>query len=94
MITVRDQPDDLLTVLGAGANDYMAKPVDFSLLKVRLTIAEQWARNREQQKQTEQALREREETLQDLRRQLNEKGPLRVLSRKKHGHETCLRADP
>ncbi len=85
MITVRDQPDDLLTVLGAGANDYMAKPVDFSLLKVRLTIAEQWARNREQQKQTEQALREREETLQDLRRQLNEKGPFQDLLGKSTG---------
>ncbi|MGH7232277.1 MAG: sigma-54-dependent transcriptional regulator [Nitrospiraceae bacterium] len=79
MITARDQPDDLQTVLGAGANDYMAKPVDVRLLKVRLAIAEQWARNLEQQRQAEQALRASEETLQDLRRQLEEKGPFHDL---------------
>jgi DNA-binding NtrC family response regulator len=79
MITARDQPDDLQTVLAAGANDYMAKPVDVRLLKVRLIIAEQWARNLEQQRKAEQALRESEETLQDLRRQLDEKGPFQDL---------------
>jgi PAS domain S-box-containing protein len=38
--TVRNQAEDLAAVLQAGANDYLAKPYDLALLKVRLTIAE------------------------------------------------------
>jgi DNA-binding NtrC family response regulator len=57
----------------------MAKPVELGLLKVRLAIAVQWARNLERQRQTEQALREREGTVEDLRKQLNEKGQFQNL---------------
>ncbi|MES4785218.1 MAG: hypothetical protein C4294_04715, partial [Nitrospiraceae bacterium] len=79
MITARNHPNDLHAVLRAGANDYLAKPVEFGLLKVRLAIAEQSARNLLERKQAEQALREKEETLQDLRRQLQEKEPFHEL---------------
>ena len=40
VVTARDHPDDLKEVLSAGASDYLAKPIDFDLLSVRLTIAE------------------------------------------------------
>lgn len=40
-----NQPDDLQAVLDAGANDYLAKPIDLPLLQVRLCIAEQELRN-------------------------------------------------
>lgn len=79
MITARDQAEDLQAVLGAGANDYMSKPVELTLLRVRVAIAEQWARSRERQRQAEQALRENEETLQELRRQLHDKGQFQGL---------------
>jgi DNA-binding NtrC family response regulator len=51
----------------------MTKPVDIGLLRIRITIAEEWIRNREQRERAEQALRESEETLVELRRQLNDK---------------------
>jgi len=38
--TARNQADDLQAVLAAGANDYVAKPFDIRLLKIRLAIAE------------------------------------------------------
>jgi len=40
MVTVKDKYEDLLEVLDAGADDYIAKPVDVKLLKTRLTVAE------------------------------------------------------
>ena len=40
MVTARDTYEDLLTVLDAGANDYIAKPVELKALKTRLTVAE------------------------------------------------------
>lgn len=40
VVTARDAPEDLATVLGAGANDYVAKPVNPGLLVVRVAIAE------------------------------------------------------
>ncbi|MBI1175853.1 response regulator [bacterium] len=43
--TACNQPDDLQAVLDAGANDYLAKPIDLPLLQVRLSIAEQQLQN-------------------------------------------------
>lgn len=40
MVTAKDQYEDLLEVLDAGADDYIAKPVDVKFLKTRLTVAE------------------------------------------------------
>jgi len=44
VVTGRDSPDDLKDVLRAGADDYLAKPLDVPLLEVRLAVAEQRAR--------------------------------------------------
>lgn len=41
VITIRTNPGDLELVLAAGADDYLAKPVDPQLLNIRLGIAEQ-----------------------------------------------------
>jgi len=44
MMTARTQPDDLVAVLDAGADDYVPKPIDFKLFGVRLAIAERRTR--------------------------------------------------
>ena len=43
MTTAHNTPEDLVAVLKAGANDYLAKPISLDFLKMRLSIAEQWA---------------------------------------------------
>ncbi|HEY9842549.1 MAG TPA: response regulator [Candidatus Obscuribacterales bacterium] len=43
VITARNTREDLLEVLAAGANDYLAKPIDIALLEVRVRIAVQQA---------------------------------------------------
>ena len=49
VITARTEAGDLEQVLAAGADDYLAKPVDLQLLNVRLTIAEKRVRQLQQQ---------------------------------------------
>jgi len=39
MVTAKDRHEDLVEVLNAGADDYIAKPVDVKTLKTRLTVA-------------------------------------------------------
>jgi diguanylate cyclase (GGDEF)-like protein/PAS domain S-box-containing protein len=39
--TAQNRPEDLQAILDAGANDYLAKPYDPSLLSVRLSVVEQ-----------------------------------------------------
>jgi PAS domain S-box-containing protein len=41
VVTARDKPEDLQAVIEAGADDYIAKPLDIARLNVRLTIAEE-----------------------------------------------------
>ncbi len=41
VITGRDAPHVLHEALGAGADDYLIKPVDSEVLKVRVTIIQQ-----------------------------------------------------
>ena len=53
MITARDQATDLQEVLEAGADDYLTKPVERSLLKIRLTIAQQRVQDLEKRKRAE-----------------------------------------
>ncbi|WP_447977641.1 sigma-54-dependent transcriptional regulator [Candidatus Nitrospira bockiana] len=74
VITACDQPGDLQKVLSAGANDYVAKPVSLELLKVRVAVAEQAVRNLDRRREAEEALRDQAETVQQLRRQLRDKG--------------------
>lgn len=46
VVTARDKPEDLQAVLDAGADDYLPKPIDLKLLKIRLAIAERRVRDR------------------------------------------------
>jgi two-component system cell cycle response regulator len=39
MLTAKDRKQDLLTAMAAGADDYLAKPVDASELKARILVA-------------------------------------------------------
>ena len=47
MVTAKSSHADLVAVLDAGANDYIAKPVDMKTLKTRLTVAERILLNME-----------------------------------------------
>lgn len=40
MVTAKNTHEDLVEVLDAGADDYIAKPIDVKLLKTRITVAE------------------------------------------------------
>ncbi len=67
VVTSRDKPEDLQAVLEAGANDYLSKPIDPKLLKIRLAIAEQRIR------QT-RAYREANERVIHLEEQVKSRG--------------------
>jgi diguanylate cyclase (GGDEF)-like protein len=56
MITAHDRPEDLATVLAAGADDYVAKPFELDLAEVRLTIAERQVEIVAQRRKAEAAL--------------------------------------
>lgn len=61
IVTGRDQPDDLIEVLSAGASDYLAKPINVAQLKTRLLIASRNAAEATKRMAAEEALRESEE---------------------------------
>lgn len=61
MITVRGGRENLQTILDAGADDYLQKPVDLGDLEIRLTIAEKQIAHRQERNSIERALRESEE---------------------------------
>ncbi|HEX2056159.1 MAG TPA: sigma-54 dependent transcriptional regulator [Nitrospiraceae bacterium] len=42
MITAHNTPDNIRAALQAGANDYLVKPLGPDLLRLRLSVAEQW----------------------------------------------------
>ena len=56
--TVRAREEHLLAVLDAGADDYLAKPVDLGLFEIRLAIAEQRVRDRLERKLAETRIAE------------------------------------
>ena len=57
VVTARNQPEDLQAVLDAGADDYLSKPLDMALFRIRLTIAERNVVNKfERHKAEEQVL--------------------------------------
>jgi DNA-binding NtrC family response regulator len=53
VITSRDQPEDLRAVLAAGADDYIAKPVDVESLNIRISVAEGTVRSLAERKRAE-----------------------------------------
>ncbi len=57
VITAMTEPQHLEEVLEAGADDYLAKPVDRELLNVRLTIAERRVLNLLEHKEAQEQLR-------------------------------------
>ena len=58
VITARNQPGDLQAVLEAGADDYLAKPIDPNLLTVRLTIAARLVQSRTERRKARERLDE------------------------------------
>ncbi|MGE3725501.1 MAG: response regulator [Candidatus Sericytochromatia bacterium] len=56
VITARNAREDLLEVLEAGADDYLAKPLEIPLLEVRIRIAEQQVYHLQQRREAEAEL--------------------------------------
>ena len=56
VVTGKNEPDILESVLEAGANDYVAKPVDIALLNIRLAVAEREVRTQAERKATQAEL--------------------------------------
>jgi two-component system NtrC family sensor kinase len=56
VVTARDGADDLNSVLDAGADDYLSKPVTPEQLRARLTIAERRMAAEEARRRAEEAL--------------------------------------
>ncbi|MBL8152275.1 MAG: sigma-54-dependent Fis family transcriptional regulator, partial [Blastocatellia bacterium] len=69
MVTGKKRPEDLQQVLQAGADDYLAKPVDLQMMNVRLSIAEQQVKNLLKRKMAEE---ERQKTYEDMLSILNQ----------------------
>ncbi len=76
MITSRDDSEDLDTVLEAGVDDYIAKPVDLKLLRIRLRIGrlqvEHLLRRREAEHELARTFQLLEQNRADLLSILNE----------------------
>ncbi|MFM8408738.1 MAG: response regulator, partial [Alphaproteobacteria bacterium] len=56
VITARSRPEDLRAALAAGADDYLAKPIDIDSLAVRLGVAERTVLNVARRKRAEDEL--------------------------------------
>lgn len=56
LVTAKNEPDILASVMEAGANDYVIKPVDVALLNIRLTMAEREVRKQAEKKATQAEL--------------------------------------
>ncbi len=65
VITSRNRTEDLQAVLEAGADDYLAKPIDVGLLEVRLTIAERQIEVLTARKDAEDALSQAASKIQE-----------------------------
>ncbi|HVM98213.1 MAG TPA: response regulator, partial [Candidatus Acidoferrales bacterium] len=76
LMTSRDRPQDLQAVLDAGADDYIAKPVEPSQLHVHLAIAERQAarvaQRREAQTRVAEVMNELRRSRDDMQSILNQ----------------------
>ncbi len=71
-VTGRDDPDALETILEAGADDFIRKPVDPPLFDVRLAIAEQRVRDQKDREATRRALESKTRELETLFQNLHD----------------------
>lgn len=72
VVTARDDPEALAAVLEAGADDYVRKPIDVGLMNVRLAVAEESVRVREERARSVQALEEKSREMEALLDNLDE----------------------
>jgi two-component system cell cycle sensor histidine kinase/response regulator CckA len=66
LVTAKADHADLEMALGAGANDYLTKPIDLALLNVRLAVAERQIRDLTERNQARVALQQSARTLTDI----------------------------
>ena len=66
LVTARDDTEDLVQALAAGANDYLTKPIDVDLLDVRITVAERQIRELAERNQARAALLESARTMTNI----------------------------
>lgn len=66
LVTARADTEDLEQALEAGANDYLAKPLDPDLLDIRISVAERQVRELEERNQARAALLESARTTTNI----------------------------
>ncbi len=66
LVTARADHEDLEQALGAGANDYLTKPLDLALLNIRITVAERQIRDLAERNHARGALQESARTLTSI----------------------------
>ena len=66
LVTGKTDRADLEMALEVGANDYLTKPIDLSLLNVRLAVAERQIRDLTERNQARVALQQSARTLTDI----------------------------
>ena len=93
VITARHSKEDLETVLNAGADDYLTKPIDVGLLRIRLAIAQQRVRTLDEraraQGQVGEIIQELEQSHQDLQSILHQL-PMGTALADAQGHITFI----
>ncbi|MCK5650200.1 MAG: response regulator [Gemmatimonadetes bacterium] len=72
VVTGRNSAEDLREVMAAGADDYIAKPVDVDLMNIRLAVAERNVQELADRVHTKQALEATTAELQELFENLDE----------------------
>lgn len=66
LVTARANTEDLEQALESGANDYLTKPLDMELLKVRISVAERQVQDLEERTQARAALVESARTMTNI----------------------------
>src|SRR6476659_5303277 len=66
LVTARANTEDLEQALESGANDYLTKPLDMGLLKVRISVAERQIRELTERNQARGALVESARTMTNI----------------------------